>query len=79
MNDSYIGFFTLTDAQRARELLERQRIPARVARMPSEPGISCAYGLKLASAAAREAAELLKSAGFRLGKTVVRRAQAKKR
>ena len=69
---SYIGLFTLTDVQRAREFLGRRGIRALIARMPSEPGVSCAYGLKLKTLDAEEARRLLESNRFRLGKTVER-------
>ena len=72
MRVSYIGLFTLTDAQRAREFLGRRGIRALIERMPSEPGASCAYGLKLRSVDADEARRLLESNRFRLGKTVER-------
>ena len=67
---SYIGFFTLTDAQRAREFLGRRGIRTLIARMPSEPGVSCAYGLRLKTRDADEARRLLEGNRFRLGKTV---------
>ncbi len=69
---SYIGFFTLTDAQRGREFLGRRGFRASIVRMPSEPGVSCAYGLKLKAADADEARRLLEGNRFRLGITVER-------
>ena len=68
----YIGFYTLTDAQRARDLLEHRGISSRVARMPSEKGVSCAYGLKLPVREAEAAKKLLEGSRLRLGKTVYR-------
>ena len=70
---AYIGFYTLTDAQKAREMLERRGILSRVTRMPSEKGGSCAYGLKLPAWAAATAQRLLADSRIRVGKTVYRR------
>ena len=70
---AYIGFFTLTDALRARELLRSHGIRARVERMPSGQGISCAYGLKLSAKSAEEANEILRGSGIRQGKTIYRK------
>ena len=69
----YIGFFTLTDAQRARDILERRSIRSRVARMPSGPGVSCAFGLKLPGEYTDKAREVITESGMRMGKTVYRR------
>ena len=73
MRYAYIGFFTLTDALRARELLRDHGIRAKLERMPSGPGISCAYGLKLAAKSAEESGEILRGSGIRQGKTVYRK------
>ncbi len=68
-----MGLYTLTDALHAGELLERRGIRARVVRMPSGPGVSCAYGLKLAARRAEDARRILEDAKPRTGKTVYRR------
>ena len=73
MRYAYIGFFTLTDALRARELLWSRGIRARLARMPSGPGASCAYGLKLRAKEIEEAKGTLGESDIRQGKTVFRR------
>lgn len=73
MRTAYIGLFTLTDAQRARELLDLAGIRVRIVRMPSGPGISCSFGLKLRERDAEAAAGILRNKGLRLGKTVFRR------
>ena len=73
MRYAYIGFFTLTDALRARELLRVHGVRARLERMPSGQGVSCAYGLKLAAKNAEEVYEILRGSGIRQGKTVYRR------
>ncbi len=73
MRYAYLGFYTLTEAQRAKELLEIRSIGSRVVRMPSGPGISCAFGLKLRESDAGEARRLLEGLGITVGKTVYRR------
>ena len=70
MRYAYLGLYTLTDAYRAKELLERRRIHAQAARMPSGSGISCAFGLRLNERDAERARELLAESGLRLGKIV---------
>ena len=70
---AYIGFHTLTDAQRVGEFLKLRNIRSRVARMPSGPGISCSYGLKLRAPDAERAAEILAELDIRPGRTVFRR------
>ena len=70
---AYVGFYTLTDAQRGRELLSRRGIRAHVVRMPSGPGVSCAFGLRLPADEAEPAKRLLEGGRLRLGKTVYRR------
>lgn len=47
MKDVYIGIPSLTEAQRAAELLRRERIGCAVVRMPAMSGIRCSYGLRL--------------------------------
>ena len=69
----YIGFHTLTDAQRAGEFLNLRNIRARIVRMPSGPGISCSYGLKLRAPDAERALGMLAELGIRPGRTVYRR------
>ncbi len=73
MRVAYMGFHTLTDAQRAAEFLSLRSIRSRIVRMPSGPGISCSYGLKLRDRDAERAAETLAEVGIRPGKTVYRR------
>ncbi len=73
MRVAYIGFRTLTEAQRAGEFLNLRNLRARVVRMPSGPGISCSYGLKLRAPDAERAAEMLAEPGIRPGRTVFRR------
>lgn len=74
MRYAYMGFFTLTDALHAGETLEHRGIHARVVRMPSAPGVSCAYGLKLPARRAEDARRNLEAAGgLRIGKTIYRR------
>ena len=73
MRYAYMGFYSLTDALHAGELLEHKDIRARVVRMPSAPGVSCAYGLKLSARRADEARRLLEAGGLHIGKTVYRR------
>ena len=75
MRYAYIGFYTLTDAQRARELLERRGIRSRVVRMPSQKGIGCAYGLKLPVKDEESSKRLLEGSRIRIGKTVYRRGE----
>ena len=70
MRVAYIGLYTLTDAQRARELLGHIGIRACVTRMPAEKGVSCAFGLKLPAKDAAEAKQLLENKLLRLGKIV---------
>ena len=78
MRYAYLGFYTLTEAQRAKELLELRSIGSRVVRMPSGPGISCAFGLKLQESDAGEARRLLEGLGVTVGKTVYRRESGRK-
>ena len=73
MRYAYMGFFTLTDALHAGEMLERRGIRARVVRMPSAPGVSCAYGLKLPARRAEDARRKLEAENLRIGKTGYRR------
>ena len=68
-----MGFFTLTDALHAGEMLEHRGIRARVVRMPSGPGVSCAYGLKLPARRAEDTRRSLEAGGLRMGKTIYRR------
>ncbi len=70
---AYLGLFTLTDAQHAKALLDRKGIRSRVGRMPSAPGVSCSFGLKLASGDAGKARSILEENRLRLGKTVYRK------
>lgn len=72
MKYAYVGLYTLTDAQRARDSLKRSKLRSIVVRMPSGPGVSCAYGVKLRESDASEALRHLEAAGFHLGKTVYR-------
>ena len=69
----YMGFYTLTDALHAGELLEHRGIRARVVRMPSAPGVSCAYGLRLPARREEDARRILEAGSLRIGKTVYRR------
>ena len=73
MRVAYIGFHTLTDAQRAGEFLKLRNIRSRIVRMPSGPGISCSYGLKLRDRDAERAAGMLAELGIQPGRTVYRR------
>ena len=72
MRVAYIGFYTLTDAQSARELLKHRGFRSRVVRMPSESGVSCAYGLKLPAREAEASKKLLEGTRLRMGKIVYR-------
>ena len=73
MRVAYIGFHTLTDAQRAGEFLKLRHIRSRLVRMPSGPGISCSYGLKLRERDAEKAARMLEELRIHPGRTVYRR------
>ena len=79
MRYAYMGFYTLTDALRAGEVLEHGNIRSRVVRMPSAPGVSCAYGLKLPARRAEDARRMLETAKLRIGKTVYRREDGENR
>ncbi len=72
MRYAYVGLYTLTEAQRAREALKRKKLRSFVVRMPSGPGVSCAYGVRVREIDAAEAVRHLESADFRLGKTIYR-------
>lgn len=73
MRYAYMGFFTLTDAQRAKEFLEHRRIKASVVRMPSDPGVGCAFGLRLRAGDSESARRILDANRIHMGKTVYRR------
>ena len=72
MRTAYLGLYTLTDAQRAVEILAGDGIRARASRMPSGSGISCAFGIRLRAEDAREALRRLERSGVKHGKTVYR-------
>ncbi len=67
-----MGFFTLTDAQRAKEFLEHRRIKASVIRMPSDPGVGCAFGLRLRAGDSESARRILEANRIHMGKPVYR-------
>ena len=64
----YIGLRSLTEALRAREILEKRGITGRVTRFPNRGGGSCAYALKLRKSELETARRLLRAAGIRPGK-----------
>lgn len=70
MKYAYIGFRSLTEALRAREILERRSISGRVTRFPNGGG-NCSYALKLIKNELETAKRVLRAAGLHPGKTVV--------
>ena len=74
MKETYIGMPSLTEAQRAAELLRRGQIVSTVTRMPFLPGISCAYGLRLGKNSVSAALAVLRGRGVRIGHILVREA-----
>ena len=75
MKEVYIGFPSLTEAQRAAEELRQSRIGCAVSRMPVLPGKSgCAYGLRLREEVREPSLARLRERGFRTGRVVVRNA-----
>lgn len=73
MKEAYLGFRTLTEAQRASEQLHRSRIYSRIVRMPALPGKqNCAYGLRLKEETLDTALSLLKRGGYRTGRILIR-------
>lgn len=73
LKEAYIGFPSLTEAQRASDFLGRNRCRNRLVRMPSLPGkSSCAYGLLLAGERLDAALGIIRSGGWRIGRVLLR-------
>ena len=73
MEEAYIGIPALTEAQRASELLSRNRLRNVLVRMPALPGkSSCAYGLRLRSGQLALALRTLRERNIRVGRVLVR-------
>lgn len=73
MKEVYIGIPTLTEAQRASELLRRERITCSVARMPTLPGKgSCMYGLHLGESSLNAAMTKLRGQNIHTGRILTR-------
>lgn len=69
----YIGFHTLTDAERSLELLLKNGISAELARMPMRKSSSgCGIAVRVPAEQSRQSRELLEAAGIRVKRTALR-------
>ncbi|MBR2716231.1 MAG: DUF3343 domain-containing protein [Oscillospiraceae bacterium] len=62
MRNAYLELRSLTDAERAAELLHARRIPARAERLPAPRG--CAFGVRVPAGSLETARRLLQAAGL---------------
>lgn len=75
MKEAYIGIPSLTEAQRAAELLRRERIGCTVTRMPALPGKgSCTFGLRSGESSLQILLTKLHSQGIHTGRVIIREA-----
>lgn len=62
MRNAYLELRSLTDSERAAELLRSRRIPARAERLPARQG--CAFGVRVPAGNLETARRLLQTAGL---------------